>query len=371
MEGGETQKKIKLINDGGYGCIFRPGINCKGTTDTNTKYITKIQKSKRSIQNEWRIAQKIHKIPGYALFFAPIIKQCKVHLTKDAAKEVNKCAVFKSDSEKKITEHSYVSTKIRYVGDANLKYYLLKNVSQNRFLFELFRTHAYLLKSVQKMADNKIIHYDVKYGNIVVDAKLNAPIIVDFGLSFSKEELISRNFKRIFYTFQDYDYWCIDILVCSFIFGVIGYEKSKNVVTKKDYFNVIYNVFMYGTASPRLANDRPKISAFNSAITKHSEKVSEFKQKYDAYFAKFENKTWWTVYEEMIKYWDTWDNYSLAVTYLEILEAGILQNQNNGIKMTETHLAQISNYVTGLEKILYSMPDERISIADTEKYIPK
>ena len=45
------EEKLKLLNSGAFGCIYRPSLTCKGNVDS-VKYITKIQKSKRAIDNE-------------------------------------------------------------------------------------------------------------------------------------------------------------------------------------------------------------------------------------------------------------------------------------------------------------------------------
>ena len=69
----KKRKELKLIGEGTYGCVFYPGINCKGTIDT-PNYVTKLQKNTNSIKNEWTISQRITKLAGYKQFFAPIIK---------------------------------------------------------------------------------------------------------------------------------------------------------------------------------------------------------------------------------------------------------------------------------------------------------
>ena len=40
--------ELKLINQGSYGCVFKPGFTCSGKVENNEKYITKIQKRKTS-----------------------------------------------------------------------------------------------------------------------------------------------------------------------------------------------------------------------------------------------------------------------------------------------------------------------------------
>ena len=43
--------KIKILSQGSYGCIFRPGIGCDKTPLSN-QYITKLQRKKKTSENE-------------------------------------------------------------------------------------------------------------------------------------------------------------------------------------------------------------------------------------------------------------------------------------------------------------------------------
>ena len=67
----------KLLAEGGYGCVFLPGMNCKGELLTTQKYVSKIQKFDNSARNEIEIGKLIQKIPNYSNYFSPIIKSIK------------------------------------------------------------------------------------------------------------------------------------------------------------------------------------------------------------------------------------------------------------------------------------------------------
>ena len=34
----------KLLSQGGFGCVYYPGITCNGETDKDKKYVTKLQR---------------------------------------------------------------------------------------------------------------------------------------------------------------------------------------------------------------------------------------------------------------------------------------------------------------------------------------
>ena len=47
----DKENDVKLLNQGTYGCIFRPGIECSGKHLTSNSYITKIQKHRQISNN--------------------------------------------------------------------------------------------------------------------------------------------------------------------------------------------------------------------------------------------------------------------------------------------------------------------------------
>ena len=167
QEAGKHPTELKLINSGTFGCIYSPSINCDGKIGS-AKYITKIQKSERSILNELHISEKIRNINGYVRYFAPVLKHCNVKIAKDIVNDLKKCEVFEDESTKKIESSSYVSMKTRYVGNRDLKAHILSFAELGKppaVLYEVLRTHIHLLRALQKLYTKKIVHYDLKYNN--------------------------------------------------------------------------------------------------------------------------------------------------------------------------------------------------------------
>ena len=65
-------------------------------------------------------------------------------------------------------------------------------------LNKVLQTHIYLLNALDKLNRKGIIHFDIKYDNIVYDQTLQAPIIIDFGLSIYKPNLSPANYAKEF-----------------------------------------------------------------------------------------------------------------------------------------------------------------------------
>jgi len=327
------------------------------------KYLTKIQKSKRTIIHELRISEKVRKITGYARFFAPVLKHCPVRIAKDQVQNIKKCEVFKDETEKTIETSSYISMKSRYVGNQDLKAYLFSILSHALqphalFLHELWRTHTHLLKGIQKLFANKIVHYDLKYNNIIFDAHQKNPIIIDFGQSWATDELKTETeIDAAFFVFDQYDYWCIDILICNYIVQNVGIDKAKNTLVTEAELNYIYEVLVYGLEKKedKIVND-----AFLYSMLQNPQKMRDYKNTFAEYARPFvNNQTWWELYEDLQKYANTWDSYSVAIIYLNLLDDLILTNAEWYKKMVALSGTRLPRYIELLEKTVYNAPNNR------------
>jgi hypothetical protein len=208
-----------------------------------------------------------------------------------------------------------------------------------------------------------IIHYDIKDGNILCDENNNTPIIIDFGISFFSSQVTLENRSRVFYVYEFYPYWCIDIYILSYI----AQKKNKtNIVTKDELTQIFHSFF----------------EKFKKYMESHSILITEdeettFKTKYDNYFKQFTDAlyTWESLYNKLYvpKNYKTWDNYSIAITYLTIiqslsyipLEPGSLIPLSN--KEPLNKLPIIQKYIALLKKIIFSMPEERLDTETTMK----
>lgn len=366
--GGKKRKELKLINSGAYGCIFSPTLTCNGNIGS-AKYITKIQKSERAILNELRISAKVRNIKGYARFFAPVIKHCSVKIAKDRVDDLKKCEVFEDESRTKIESSSYISMKTRYVGNKDLKAHLFSNLYPIEFLSEYFITYVNLLKAIKKLTDNKIIHFDLKHNNIIFDPVKRLPIIIDFGQSWSLDELNTEDeLKIVFFIFDQYDYWCIDIVICSYIFQKIGYKESHTKIVTEAEINHIYDVFINGTNKNQQLNSNitdQKIvnDVYLYNILQNPSKMRNFKAVFLEYANQFINKrTWWELYEDLIKNVNTWDSYSLAIIYLNLLDDVFLSKNEMYSKLLEASNGRLEQFVVLMENVVYNAPNNRPSI---------
>jgi serine/threonine protein kinase len=364
QEGGE--EKLKLLNSGAFGCIYRPSLTCKGNVGS-VKYITKIQKSKRAIGNEIFISERVRNINGYTRFFAPILKYCNVRIAKDHVDDLKQCEVFKDESNETIKKSSYVSMKTRYVGNKDLRDYLLSDIRHDVFLTKLWKTHTFLLKAIQKLCEHKIVHFDLKSNNIMIDSVRTVPIIIDFGQSWATDQLKTpEKISNIFFVFEQYDYWCIDILICCYIAQELKWERAKVEMVNEAELKHIYDTCVYGRKpepEPGSSTYKPVNDVYMYSILETPERKNEYWTRMNMYMERFINKrTWLELYEDLIKYTNTWDSYSLAVIYMNMLDDVFLSKP----EVYNTYIGQkLTKYVETMENILYSAPDERPAIKTT------
>ena len=71
-----------LLSQGGFGCIYYPGIDCNGNNLKNKKFVSKLQVKNISSDNEIEIGNEIKKIKKYYQFFLPIIENCPISANK-------------------------------------------------------------------------------------------------------------------------------------------------------------------------------------------------------------------------------------------------------------------------------------------------
>lgn len=347
--------ELKMLNQGTYGCVFRPSLSCSGKVGNSRKYISKVQLKKRTSENETTIGAVIRKLPRYANHFAPVIKTCDVNLAVINDQEIKQCDFLQTSEQR---NHSYETNKIRYVGPDTLVDYFQReadDLGNTPLFFKKFASsYVVLLESLRKLASAKLIHFDLKENNIMCSAKTGRPIIIDFGLSILADTFDSGSFQlqdAFFAYAPDYYPWCIDIC----ILGYIANELKRN----GDFL-----------AKPVVAEDLDPIvnkfveSSFIHSAAFDANEQAQFKTDIKTYLRKIvggnflTTPTWKTVSDALLQQWATWDNYSLACIYLEmILDFGLASHMKGA--------AFTNEFLVLLKSIVLATPDLRQNVKDT------
>lgn len=302
-----------IIGQGTYGCIYNPKLTCKNyeipeheEDNGNTKkhkstYITKVHESdEENILNELSNAKKIVAYPNYEYYFAPLVpdksnKMCEIAET-EALQECNfirkQSKTFSklktvSQSKTTIMENEWKISIIRYVGKLTLHKYL--QILCNNTIFSKSRVYeqiqfitTYLQTSLAILYKIGIIHFDIKENNIIMDDNNAVPIIIDFGMSFRKDEIDKP------FIFDSYPYWCIDIYILSYL------QKYKtDTITDP---TIIYNLYEKGLEDILLPDE-----------------IVEIKNR----FVKKMNDI--PTYDKLIATSNKWDMYSVSIILVKTL----------------------------------------------------
>jgi len=206
----------RLIGVGSDTCVFRPNIPCKNKkVKTNNKTISKVYlRSEKGLDEEINMNKLVSRIKGSKRWSITLYNKCEIE-------SYDKILKYEPDIKKCLKDNKYESldNDIMLYGDyggisMNTRFdeifYNDSNIISN---FMKFMTNCKsLFEGLQSLHKHKIIHYDIKPGNITYD---NGNFkYIDFGLStkFTNKKIIERRSLNEFDTNRIYIYYPYDIL---------------------------------------------------------------------------------------------------------------------------------------------------------------
>ena len=169
--------KESFYSSGSYGCVFYPKVNCTSKNIKNKNMISKVSLLDFYSKNEYNISNIIKsiKINNDNTPFIYVEQKCL--LKKKQISNLNKkfdCAIFK----KKRKIKKYVIFYLKYIKSDEVSNYFSENFSLTNF----FNFYIFVLKYINILNINNIIHKDLHFGNVLIDNN-NDFHIIDFGLS--------------------------------------------------------------------------------------------------------------------------------------------------------------------------------------------
>lgn len=320
----------KLLSQGGYGCVFYPGIECNGETSNDRTIVTKVQEKNFTADNEIKIGKIIHKQGGYDLFFLPVISDCDINVRKASRKELKKCKIIKDYKNK------YVAMNIPYIENKQITD-IIKNNTASNIILVFIESYRYLLMSLEKLNAISVVHFDIKLENIVFKGDTYEPRIIDFGISIPINELNKHNMRKYFYVYApSYYVWCIDINIISFLL-----HETNDDLTEED------------------ANTLSKIYVLSNNVigSYSSEFIDQYLDLCIKQTKKYVGRPRDELIQELLSYSKTWDNYSLSIAYIKLIDV-LFPNRENSNKF-------IINMNKLLMKNIHPDPTERMSIQET------
>jgi len=301
-----------LLSQGGFGCVYYPGLKCDNENDTNKKFVTKLQKKNFTSNNEINIGLTIKKNKYYEYFFLPVVSQCPVNIRaykKKHEDELKECQVIKDEEAK------YMLMKIPYVNNKPVVESIFNETkSKKHIMISIIELYVASLKAIEILIENNIVHFDLKSDNILYDTKINHTKIIDFGLSIPIKKLKNNNLKEYFYIYApEYFVWPLEVHVIKFLLHEYPGDNvdkkyiddiSNKISTEYVESNKALNLFTKEFRSKYMELCDLQVKKYLKMVTK---KDSKLKQK------EF-------IIYELIKYNDTWDNYSISIMILRIID---------------------------------------------------
>jgi len=302
----------KKLAEGGYGCVFHPEINCRGLETGNMQYVSKIQQKDFSAENEIKIGeiikQGVKNMPGNPLInnFAPVLSSCPINMSQLKVPDIGECKVLH-----RVDQSNLILLKIRFIDSVDFDSYVIDNKNTSAILLTLISAFNHLLKSIKILQKVKVVQFDLKGQNIVFDTKKLQPIIIDFGLSLPMESITNDNLLNYFYIYApEYYVWPLEVHYLNLILH-ISEEPTRDEI--KDL------VQSYVRANAAL-------DGFSASFKKDFENSCEEQLMYYNTLTLTERKNL------ILRFWNTWDNYSLSVIYLKFIYFIIRSNDKSIFK---------------------------------------
>ena len=244
----------KLIGEGSSTCIFRPNLPCKNKKiDINEKTISKLFLIKpEELLKEIKFNEKISKLPQSKEWSITLYNHCEApdyETIRKIEPDIDKCLKNNKQSRLENFDTLYGPYGGVSMDTAFDTLFVGESFNSERIFMDKFKTfmkECYpLFLGLNIMYKNKIMHFDIKPGNITyVDNKYK---YIDFGISttFNNKLEIEERALNEFGTDRIYIYYSFDILYLYASNAKLYLEKysrsRRNYDTLKDIQEVLFD----------------------------------------------------------------------------------------------------------------------------------
>ena len=303
-------------------------------------YIDKIQIKNELTTTEEMIAnilKEYPKIHPYLIFQLPI-RTTPISLATIDKRSIEKCSeqdipeLFTPED----TKEELIQTTYKKIGDSLFDYLRTQIKNPRKLLQVLVDSQLQLLDSISKLQSIPIIHFHLTEENILYDEINAIPVISDFRMAFTKEQL-DQNTEELFPSYDESPIWCIDIYIVSQLI-----ENNTDEIFTQEVMDVLLQQFI----STYLFK-----GIFNEA------QMSEFSTRMKQFFGKFINRLKSEVITELTKHALSWDTFSVCSLYLLFIKEIFPQSESSAPP------SFLEKYTTILTNNILSDPDKRPSIS--------
>lgn len=212
------------VSSGAYGCVFAPAFPC-GTPKTKTpiKTIGKLFDKQKTFDEEVANMKLLsERVPDCDKFSFHITEQCKLKEFKtNSMPDRKQCTALKSEVWQITYPHGGFDLENLSKQGKNQSFHARKNW----FINTIFRSIENLLEGIKSMSDAKLVHTDIKPGNILYNGRASNKLkFIDFGLL--------RSFEKMFIQAKEHKFF--DNVYLYFPPELFAYNRSLEKKTEKE-----------------------------------------------------------------------------------------------------------------------------------------
>ena len=294
----------KLLSQGGFGCVYYPGIRCKNSKDDDdmNEYVTKLQRDNFNSKNEAAIGLRIKEDVIYKYFFLPVVSECPVKMasfSKDNEDILSKCEVIKD------TDKDYTLMKIPYANNKPIMEEIFDELRDKKHIvISILEAYTHLLKGIEYLIDLKIVHFDLKSDNVLYDSDMNHANIIDFGLSIPIDKITPENIKEYFYLYApEYYLWPLEIHIINYLLHVVEEGEEATDIAER--------------IAEEYVSSNKGLEMFSKEFAK-SFQVS-CRRQVEQVLGDFEEDSHKKIVKGLIENYATWDNYAVSIMTLRLI----------------------------------------------------
>lgn len=294
----------KLLSQGGFGCVYYPGIRCKNSKDDDdmNEYVTKLQRDNFNSKNEAAIGLRIKEDVIYKYFFLPVVSECPVKMasfSKDNEDILSKCEVIKD------TDKDYTLMKIPYANNKPIMEEIFDELRDKKHIvISILEAYTHLLKGIEYLIDLKIVHFDLKSDNVLYDSVMNHANIIDFGLSIPIDKITPENIKKYFYLYApEYYIWPLEIHIINYLLHVVEEGEEATDIAER--------------IAEEYVSSNKGLEMFSKEFAK-SFQVS-CRRQVEQVLGDFEEDSHKKIVKGLIENYATWDNYAVSIMTLRLI----------------------------------------------------
>lgn len=322
-------------------------------TLTPMPYTEKIQIKNELTNAEERITEVLKEHPTLHPFlnFQLPIKSIPISISTIDKSSIKKC------SEEDIhelftiepTKEPLIQTTYKKIGGSLFDYLRTSIEKPQYFLQVLVDSHIHLLNSISKLQTIPVNHFHLTEENILYDEINAIPVISDFRMAFTKDELEGDQTNELFPVYDESLIWSIEIYVLSQLI-----ENTKQEVFTQEVMEGLLEQFISSYVFTPFRIEDVKSNRSNPFINENQ--LQEFHERMKLFFGKYINRLHTEVIADLKKYAPSWDTFSLSMLYLLFI------NEIHGTSLPQSP-SFMEKYKTILINSILSDPDKRPSIS--------